>query len=151
MELDQPREPFEPVVDRRPVMPEPLPVRLVAVADVSGDAVAGLEGAMDGFYAAMLGFARASTPASEVGGSSVLVYHADNADLRFAVREPPLARDDLRPIAIEVPSLVEVRQKLIDREIEHTVQKSVTPGQESLLLQDPSGNWVELTERRGVR
>lgn len=143
VELASPSFEFKPENDGRARVPEPLPVRLIAVADVSADAVAGLEQPMDDFYVSLLEFARSSD-------RSKLVYHADNADLVFAVREPPIARDDLRPIAVEVPSLAVVESGLIKRELEYTRQRSIQPGGESILVQDPSGNWVEITERRAV-
>jgi len=49
-----------------------------------------------------------------------------------------------------VLSLAETEQKLIDREIEYTRQKSLQPGTESLLLLDPAGNWIVLSEVRAI-
>ena len=62
MELE-PLEPapatsFRPAVDRRPRMPEPLPVKLVAVADVRLLSAAGLERRLDAFYVGLFGFER---------------------------------------------------------------------------------------------
>jgi hypothetical protein len=47
-----------PELDRRRRMPEPLPVRLVSVADVRLPATAGLERQLDAFYVGLLGFER---------------------------------------------------------------------------------------------
>src|SRR5687767_7663075 len=44
--------------DRRPRMPEPLPVKLLAVEDVRLPATAGLEAQLDGFYVGLLEFER---------------------------------------------------------------------------------------------
>src|SRR3954454_9604123 len=51
-----------PELDRRRRMPEPLPVRLVAVADVRLPATAGLERELDAFYVDLLGFEREGVP-----------------------------------------------------------------------------------------
>jgi hypothetical protein len=56
----------------------------------------------------------------------------------------------MRPLGIEVPSLVDAEHKLIDQEIRYARQKGVNPGRESLLVLDPAGNWIEITETRGV-
>ena len=143
MELEESRFTFKPDPDRRATVPEPLPVRLIAVSNVSANAVAGFEPQMDDFYVGVLLFQRSSD-------RSALVYHADNADLHFNVLEPPLVRDDLRPIVVEIPSLAAVEAALIDREVEFTWQKSIQPGSESILVQDPSGNWIEIAQRRDV-
>jgi hypothetical protein len=76
------------------------------------------------------------------------VYRADNFRLRFQTLEPPVVRDGLRAQGIEVPSLAEAEAKLIEAEIEYTWERGLMPGRESLLLQDPAGNWVELVESR---
>src|SRR5688572_7744007 len=44
--------------DRRPRMPEPLPVRVLAVEDVRLPATAGLEPQLDDFYVGLFGFER---------------------------------------------------------------------------------------------
>jgi hypothetical protein len=144
MQLEQPSFQFRNKADARPLMPEPLPVHLVAVNDVRLVTAAGLEKDLDAFYVAMLGFER------DTDQGAGLAYHAENFRLIFEVVEPPLERDHLRPVLIEVLSLAEAEQKLIDLEIEFTRQRSITPGAESLLLLDPAGNWVELIELRRV-
>ena len=123
-------------------MPEPLPVRLVAVEDVHLNAAAGTETQLDDFYVNFLQFERTPTE---------LAYRADNFTLHFNVLEHPMSHDSLRPMQIEVLNLADAEQKLIDREMEYTRQRGVTPGQETLLLLDPAGNWVELIEHRPVR
>ena len=40
--------------------------------------------------------------------------------------------------------------KLVEAEHDYLRQRGLTPGQESLLLQDPAGNWVELFEVRRI-
>ena len=151
VELEPSSIDFNPTPDRRPKMPEPLPVRVIAINDSLSHAVAGREREMDDFYVAVLGFVRATSgEGAAENPAAVMTYHADNVDLRFAVREPLFPRDDLRPIQIEVLSLQSVEQGIIDRELEYTRQRGISPGMESVVLQDPSGNWVEITERRLV-
>ena len=129
--------------DRRPRIPEPLPVRLVAVDDVRLPAPAGVEEKLDAFYIDLLEFQRAR---------GRLAYQPDNFILRFEVaRDRPIPHESLRPQGIEVTSLAETEKKLIDEEIEYSRQRSLTPGQQSLLLLDPAGNWIEIEEMRLIR
>jgi len=125
-------------------MPEPLPVRLVSVADAALVAGAGLERDLDAFYVDLLRFERDADDAS-------LIYHAENFRIIFDVLEPPIGRETMRPLGIEVLSLPEIEQKLIEAEIEYTRQKYLNPGLESLLLRDPAGNWVELVALQELR
>jgi len=144
MELEPGNPDFTPVIDRRVRMPEPLPVRLVSVEDVSLAAPAGVEVQLDQFYVKFLGFERME-PLTE------LVYRAENFLLRFDVKDQPIEHDSMRAIAIEVQSLAEAEKKLIEAEIDYARHRGITPGMESILLLDPAGNWVELVESRGVR
>jgi hypothetical protein len=134
---------IESVPDRRPRMDEPLPVRLVAIADVTLPVMAGLEVDLDRFYVGLLEFVR-DIDVRE------LVYHADNFALRFAVQELLPERREYRPLQIVVQSLLIAEQKLIEAKMEYVRQKTLTPGEESLVLLDPAGNWVELVEYRAV-
>jgi hypothetical protein len=127
-------------VDRRPRIPEPLPVRLIAVEDVHLLAPPGVEEALDALYVGLLQFERLP---------GELSYRSDNFTLRFSVSaERPLVHDSLRPLGIEVLSLIDTEHKLVDAEIEYTRQRGVTPGSETLLLLDPAGNWLEIS---GIR
>lgn len=144
MELESVQTPFVSQPDRRARIPEPPPVRLLTVDDAHLPAAAGAELQLDEFYAKLLGFER--QPDSEFP-----IYRAENFHLLFDVLEPPISRDDFRPLRIEVPSLAATEQKLIDAEIEYARQRSLTPGQEGLILLDPAGNWVEITEGRMFR
>ena len=78
-------------------MPAPLPVKLRAVNDVRLESPAGRERLLDAFYAVLLGMQR-------VAGEAI-VYRAENYDLYFDVLEPPIPRDDFRPLRAEVPLL----------------------------------------------
>lgn len=144
MELDEASEKFNAPPDRRPRLAEPPPVQLVAVADVELPGVAGRELAMDAFYVALLGFER------DAAAGHDLVYRAENFRLRFRILERPEPRDDLRPVGVTVPSLPAIVERLTEREIEFLRQRGFGPGEESLLLRDPAGNWVEISESRPI-
>jgi hypothetical protein len=143
IELEEPTG-LEPVPDRRARMDEPLPVRLVAIADVTLPVIAGLEVDLDRFYVGLLEFARDADLRQ-------LIYHADNFALRFVVQELLPQRGEYRPTQIEVQSLLLAEQKLMEGKIEYVRQKTLSPGEDSLVLLDPAGNWVELVEYRAVR
>src|SRR5262245_11191678 len=98
-------------------MPEPPPVWLVAIEDVRAPADAGLEVQLDEFYTGLLRFDR------DLSVEAQIVYKAENLRLLLDVIEPPVQRDDFRPIAIEVPSLSALEQQLIEREIEFQWQR----------------------------
>ena len=132
-----------PTADRRPRMPEPLPVRLVVIDDVHLTSPAGNEELLNEFFLDLLGLERNADDAQ-------IIYRADNARIFFEVVEVPACRVNYRPIQIEVPSLIEMELKLVGAEIEFTRQKGLSPGQDSLLLLDPAGNWMEILEARVV-
>ena len=144
MELEPSTRTFKPVVDRRPRVPEPLPVRLVTVDDARLPAAAGLERQLDAFYVGVLGFAR---PAPD---DEAIAYRAENFVLHFNVIEPPLRRDDMRPLGVEVPSLADLELKLVEAEVDFSRQRGLLPGEESIVLTDPAGNWLEIVDRRGL-
>jgi hypothetical protein len=139
MKLENASTRFEPVEDKRPKMVEPPPVRLVAVEDCLLLAAAGLERELDSFYVGLLGFER-------VEGVDGIVYRAENFYLRIGIVERVLDRENLRPLGIAVPSLTELRRRLLESEMEFVWQRGLTPGMESLLLSDPAGNPLEITE-----
>jgi hypothetical protein len=135
---------LEPKVDERPRMDEPPPVRLISVDDVRLPAPPDRQDELDAFYVGLWEFQRDALQ----GG---LVYRAENFRLRFEISsEEVIARQTLRPQGIAVLSLTEARRKLIELELEYIEQLSLTPGQESLLLQDPAGNWIEIFESRRI-
>jgi hypothetical protein len=144
MELEESSFNFKPVADRRARVPEPLPVRLIAVADMRIESASGLERQLDGFYVKLLGMERIPPSGDEI------VYRAENFDLYVDVLEPPVMRADFRPVRMEVRSLAEIQMKLIEAELEHARRKGLLPGDEALVLQDPAGNWLEITESRIV-
>jgi hypothetical protein len=139
--LETPDTPFRSTADTRPRMPEPLPVRLVTVDHAHLPSAAGLETRLDDFYVLLLGFER-------LHQDEPLTYRAENFNLCFDILEPPLDRDTFRALGVEIPSLAEVERALIDRQIEYIRQKGLVPGHDNILLQDPAGNWLQLTEAR---
>ena len=143
MELEPSPGRFKTTIDRRPRVPEPLPVRLVTVADARLPAAAGLERRLDAFYVNVLGFER-----RDDGG--IITYRAENFSLHIDTLEPPLSRTDMRPLAIEVPSLAEMEGKLIEAELEYSRQRGLLPGEEMIVMLDPAGNWLEIVDRRAV-
>lgn len=143
MELEESPIPFTPLTDKRPLIPEPLPVRLLTVEDATLLTSAGLETQLDAFYIDLLKFERDDK-------AEGLVYRADNFRLRFEVIEMRPDREVFRPVGIEVPVLTDVEHRLIEREIEYSRQRGLTAGQERLVLRDPAGNWIEIAEYRKV-
>ncbi|HUB26511.1 MAG TPA: hypothetical protein VL992_13880 [Tepidisphaeraceae bacterium] len=143
MELEPSSTVFDPVPDSRPRVLPPPPVQLVAIADVSLPAVAGLESDLDAFYAGLLKFEREHPPA---GPGHQIVYRAENARLRLSVHETPPTRPDFRPALVVVPRLSELVQRLNDAEKMYVRQPGLAPGAECVVLQDPAGNWVHVSE-----
>jgi hypothetical protein len=132
-----------PTADRRPRIPEPLPVRLVAVEDVRLSALMEAARDLDEFYVGLMGFEREHIQSENI-------YRAENLRLRISLTTTPPPRD-LRPLGIEVVSLADVERRLIEREMEYEVQKSLLPGRRTLLLLDPGGNWVSISESPPLR
>lgn len=140
--LEETATPLGPLEDARPRLPEPLPVKLIAVEDVHLPALAGTEAKMDELYIGLLEFVK-DDPGS-------LTYRADNLSLRFSVVTGLIERDGYRPLQVEVLSLRDTEKKLIEAEQEYERQRGLTPGSEMLVLFDPSGNLVEISEARPV-
>ena len=143
---------FRAVADRRPRVPEPLPVKLLVVSDPRLPVGAGLERRLDAFYVGLLGFERRShaPAAGPQAADAVISYRADNFTLHLSVQEPPVRRADLRPLGIEVPSLAALEEKLIDAEHEYERQRGLLPGEASIVLPDPAGNWLEVVDMKSV-
>jgi hypothetical protein len=129
--------------DQRPKMPEPLPVRLVAVADVHLPAQADLEKQHDDFYCVLLKMVR-DEPRDQ------RIYRADNHRVVFHLGEGLIQRDSCRPLGVEIDSLAQVEAGLVEREIEYERLRGIVPGMESIFVKDPSGNWVEVIEIRPI-
>ena len=150
--LEQPSAPV-PITgaadDARPKMPEPPPVRLVSIREVTLPAVAGREVALDAFYGSILGFVRSDDVQPEPNQGPV--YQAENHDLRFHLVERPPEREECRPIGIVSARFAEVLDTLIERRIEHEYVRGLVGGQDGVLLRDPAGNWLAILPLREVR
>jgi hypothetical protein len=127
--------------DSRPRIEEPPPVRLVAIEDCQLWAVAGLERELDDFYVGLLNFERQQA-------ENEIVYRAENLRVRVGVLECPLPREDYRPLSLAVESLGALVGRLNEAKIEFVHHYGLTPGQDNLLVSDPAGNPVEITETR---
>ncbi len=138
MELEDPSFEFVPKIDRRRTIPEPPPVRVIAVEDVSLAATPKEAAKLDAFYVGLLRFERDD---KELG----MVYKAENVRLRFTVEDAP-RKDDMRVLGIEVPSLRDLELLLVDRQIEFLKEPGLYVGQTTFLLQDPASHWVRLSE-----
>jgi len=143
MELEEPQGIFKPITDYRPKLEEPPPVRLLTVEDAWLTSPAGLERDLDEFYVALFRFVR---DPDEDG----IVYRSETFRLFFAVVETPAERLDYRPLRIEIPLLRDFETALVEREMEYTRHKGLLPGQESITLLDPAGNFIEVSESRPV-
>ena len=179
MELADDSDPLNLKRDPRPTIPEPPPVRLIAVEDVILLTSPGKEALLDAFYVGLLKMDREDhelpvrpltepilgdatpkvlpprarrrpLPVVPAGGLQGPVYRAENRRVSFHVLEPPIERESLRPLGIEVPSLTSARLQIEQMEIEYARQKGLYPGHDSLLLMDPGGNWIEIMESRPV-
>jgi hypothetical protein len=143
MTLEQPNFPFVPVSDARKRLEEPLPVTLEAVADMHVPTPRVPREEFDRLYLTILEFAPLPDP-------HYLVYRAENFNLRFDLPRRELLHSDYRYVKIVVQSLAATEAKLVEAEIEYQRQKGITPGQESLLLTDADGNWLEIREHREI-
>jgi catechol-2,3-dioxygenase len=100
---------------------------------------------LDWFYVSLLGFERA-----ECAEERVIAYRAENCTLRLSLAEGVLQHPSLRPLGVQVPSLAEMINRLIDAQIDFEHVRGLAPGQESILLSDPAGNAAEVSELRAV-
>jgi len=114
-------------------MLEPPPVRLTAIEDVAAMAPEGVERALDDFYVAMLQLER------DPNSRNSVVYRAENFRLMIEIKSSPLSRDDMRPIAVEVLSLVDAESRIIAREFEYQRIKGLTAGSDQLMLRTRRG------------
>ncbi len=122
-------------------MPEPPPVRLMAIADVHLPATRGCEQALDAFYVTLLAFERETTH------DGFPIYHAEKHAVAFDLLDPPIERDRLPMTGVEVQSLYLLERALIDREYPYERVRSVEVGIEQIVLADPAGNWLVISER----
>jgi catechol-2,3-dioxygenase len=138
-----------PPVDVRPLIPIPPPVRLVAVEDVlvhAGDLDPALRAKVEDFYVRLLGFELRERDIDRLvlqGETHRLIYD-------FASPQPPPPADGYRFIGLEVPTFRDLEPRLRDAEVEYERQRGIHPGADKLVMRDPAGQWLEVTERRAV-
>jgi hypothetical protein len=136
----EPSPGITPSADLRARMDELPPVRLISVDDVRLITPPNLSAKLDALYVDLLEFTRDAQ-------SQELIYRAENFRLKLEVVDQiPTPRDGVRPIGIEVRSLRDAERKLFEHQIEYIRQRGLLPGLITLLLQDPAGNWIELSE-----
>jgi hypothetical protein len=145
MELEPAITPFAPTDDPRPRLYPPPPVQLVAIADVTLAAIAGLERQLDAFYAGLL---RLERDDDETHDGQTLVYRAENVRLRLMIHEVPPPRLDLRPLCVAIPSLAELETRLLEEKREYVRRRGLFAGSDCVALSDPAGNLVEISEAR---
>lgn len=122
---------------RRPMF-EPPPVRVIAIEDVHLPAAVGREEEMAAFYVGVLQF----RPAMADRGA--IAFEAENVRIVFDLAEPPLDRDNLAPTMIEVPSLRNLRETLLEHEIAYQMMQGLMPATEHVLVRDPAGNGLAI-------
>ncbi len=113
----------------------------MAVEDCQLWAAAGLERQLDEFYVGLLNFERQQA-------ENEIIYRAENLRLKVAVLECPIPREDYRPLAVAVDSLGDLVGRLHEAKIEFVHHYGLTPGHDNLLVSDPAGNPVEISETR---
>lgn len=133
--------------DGRRRLSAPLPVTLNAIADVNFPGIAGLETNFDAFYVDLLEFARDRDNC--IGAVPQLVYRAENFRLIVSMHEVPTYRG-LYSTGIMVRSLERAEAALRVRKIEYEWQHNISVGYESLLTQDPGGNWLLIGQSHPV-
>lgn len=139
LDLDPPIKPFNPAPDLRPRIPEPLPVKLVAVSDMRIKGTTGMRLAFDAFYRSVLGFGPVDDP-------ETWAYQTENYQLIVEGVEGLVERLDYRPVQVIVTSLATIIERLDEREIAYERQRGLQVGLFSLRILDPSGNGVEVSE-----
>ena len=128
--------------DTRPTLPEPPPVMLVSVGDVTLDAPAGAEAKLDDFYVRLLAFER---------DADGLAFHAEKYAIRFRVVAEPEPRDDRRPLGIVTPRFDEIVEMLEHERIPYDRVRGLVAGEDGLLLRDPAGNWLAVGDLQTLR
>ena len=144
MELEPSTGFTPPAPDKRPHMPSPPPVTIVAVDDPHLPGLVDQGPELVSFYVDVLKFERDEDAPG-------LVFRAENLNLYFDLGETVPPRDDFRMLGVVVPNLGDVMRALIDCEIEFTRQRGLTPGGDAIVCLDPAGNWVQINETSHVR
>jgi hypothetical protein len=144
MELDEPSIDFPKAPeDKRLKMPEPPPVHVVAVEDVTLESSVEDVARLDEFYINLLKFERDTN-------TDRIVYKAENVRLQFVLLSPAEVRDDMRALGIEVPSLADLELVLIDAKVPFTKERTLMLGHTTFLLRDPAGNWLRIGQVKRI-
>lgn len=144
MELEEPTAAVKLPPDGQPKMPEPPPVRLLAIADVHLSAWPEVEHLLVGFYVGLLKFDR------DTDDTSAVAFKAEKHRIVFGHEAVPAPRDNYRPILIETPFYDDFVHTLLDREIAFDYQRGTAAGVETVFLQDPAGYWVSVGPVRAI-
>lgn len=128
------------------MLEQPLPVRLIAVDDVTIPCPAGVDHLLDAFYVELLGMKRVTNAGPSL--ALVIEFRADNVSLRLAVEDRPVEHDALRPMMVEVDDRGRLIKEVIDRRMPFEMIKSLIAGEDHLLLIDPAGNYVGVLQHR---
>jgi hypothetical protein len=142
MELEQGTN-FTPTIDKRRFIPPPPPVALATIEDAELPATTGLEAELDRFYVNLLQLERDER-------YDGVCYKAENFRLIFRFTEGFVPRDDMRMLGVVVRSLGDTMRKLIESEIEFERERGLTAGEERLVLLDPAGNWIRITQSKAI-
>ena len=148
---DEPAVPNRPVRpigaadDLRPLIPEPPPVRLAAVRDVTLPMRAGLEHKVVPFYVGLLRFRRLPD------GAGGVAFEAERHALHFCVSELSPERDAVRPLGVLTPFFNDIVSELDAIKYDYELVRGLVAGDDAVLLQDPAGNWLAVAPLREVR
>lgn len=166
---------FDPIkaADARRRMPEPPPVKVLAIADVILLTTPGSEKFLDTLYLSVLRFdsdetagkpryaetfSSPSDAAERLPGKGLppsttkpgpRTYHGEN----FSVHYHPTATltpQQLKLIQFQVPSLEEIVKRLLEYEISYERFRGITLGQLHLQLTDPAGHVIQIFESRQI-
>ncbi|HEY0008740.1 MAG TPA: hypothetical protein VGB55_08460 [Tepidisphaeraceae bacterium] len=133
--LDEPTANVGPNTDKRQILPEPPPVRLLVIDDIWLEATSNVEKSLDAFYVGLLHFVRED---------GALCYKAERFRVCFRIVDQFSERDDYRPLMMQIPHWHDFRNALEEQGTPYEYQQGLTPGAEVLLLRDPAGNFVSV-------
>ena len=142
MELE-PSTHFRLEPDPRRSIPVPPPVSLNTIDDAMLRATTGFERELDAFYVGLLQFERDLK-------CDRVVYKAENFRLRFEFVEGQVIRDDMMMLGIVVKSLADTAKKFDEAKVTFSRERGITAGEERLLLLDPAGNWIRVTQSKRI-
>lgn len=122
---------------------QPPPVMLQAVADVALPLDGHGDKRLDDFYVELLRFEKIDAP--------LRTYRAEKHHLVFHPAGEQIFRHDAAPVGLVTPFFWELRDGLKLRKMEYRYLQGIVAGDDSLLFQDPCGNWLSVTRWSSVR